>query len=323
MRYVVTGGAGFIGSHLVEELVKRGQDVVVIDNLSNGRLERLKKFMDKIRFVKGDILDIELLKKEFLNADYVLHYAALISVTESVQHPDQCMRINVDGTRNVLEAAMLCKVKRVVFASSCAVYGDTKIVPTKEDSKLNPLSPYAASKVEGEKLLKQYYEEHGLETIAFRYTNVFGPRQDPSSPYAGVISIFIKKILNNEQPIIYGDGEQTRDFVFVKNIVEANMLACKAKKVKNEKGIDIFGNIFNISTQKEVSVNKLFSTINKLTHKKIKPIMAPAREGEIRRSCADCSKAKKFLGYKSKHSFEHGLKKTISWVKQQENSKKN
>lgn len=307
MRYVVTGGSGFIGSHIVEELVKQNQDVVVIDNLYNTTKDKIKSSLKKIRFVEGDIRDLELLKKEFKGADYVLHLAALISVTESVRKPEEYHEVNVGGTRNVLEAARINNVKRVVLSSSCAVYGSTKKVPQDESLKPMPMSPYAENKLEGEKLCKEYYQKHGLKTICLRYFNVFGPRQDPKSPYAGVIPIFVQKLLDNEQPTIFGDGEQTRDYVFVKNIVAANLLACKA-----EKG---FGEIFNIGTEKETSVNTILKLLNKHLGKNAKPVYAPAREGEMARACADCTKAKKALGYKVIYSFEEGLAQTISWLK--------
>jgi len=309
MKYVITGGAGFIGSHIVEELVSQGHEVVVIDNLYNTTKDKIKSSLKKIRFVKGDVRNLELLKKEFEGADFVLHLAALISVTESVRKPEEYHEVNVGGTRNVLEAAKLNNVKRVVFSTSCAVYGSTQTVPQDEKLQPMPMSPYAENKLEGEKLCKEYYEKHGLKTICLRYFNVFGPRQDPKSPYAGVISIFAQKLLDNVQPTIFGDGEQTRDYVFVKNVVQANLLACKA-----EKG---FGEIFNIGTEKETSVNTILNLLNKYLGKDAKPIYAPAREGEMSRACADCTKAKKTLGYKVTYSFEQGLKENLEWLKQQ------
>jgi len=308
MKYIITGGAGFIGSHIVEELVRQAQEVVVIDNLYNTSKDKIKPSLKKIRFVKGDVRNLELLKKEFKGADFVLHLAALISVTESVKKPEEYHEVNVGGTRNVLEAAKLNNVKRVVFSSSCAVYGSTDKVPQDESLKPTPMSPYAENKLEGEKLCKEYYKSHGLKTICLRYFNVFGPRQDPKSPYAGVISIFAQKLLDNVQPTIFGDGEQTRDYVFVKNVVQANLLACKT-----EKG---FGEIFNIGTEKETSVNTILKLVNKGFGKDIKPIYAPAREGEMARACADCTKAKKTLGYKVNYSFENGLAQTISWLQE-------
>jgi UDP-glucose 4-epimerase len=307
MKYLITGGAGFIGSHIASELVRRGEDVVIIDNLYTGKIGRLSSIMDKIMFVKGDIRDLGFLKKEFKGVDYVFHHAALISVTESMEKKDEYHDVNVIGTRNVLEAARINKVKLVTMASSCAVYGDAK-VPMREDMEVKPISIYAINKHDDERLCKEYYEKHGLKTIIFRYFNVFGPGQDPSSPYAGVISIFIRKILNGETPTIYGDGKQTRDFVFVKNIVQANLLACKATSG--------FGEVYNIGSEHEVSVNNLVKLINKELKKKIRPDHAPERAGELRRALADSSKARKVLGFKPSVKFEEGLKDTIRWMKE-------
>ncbi|KYK25286.1 hypothetical protein AYK26_02280 [Euryarchaeota archaeon SM23-78] len=308
MKYVITGGAGFIGSHLVEELVKIGADVVVIDNLSIGRKEVLRDVLNQISFVKGDITDFELLKKELEGCDFVLHHASLISVIESVEKPELYRKVNLEGTRNVLEAARLNNVKRVIFSSSCAVYGNTDKIPQTESMKPEPLSPYAQFKLKAEKLCDEYYKKHKLKTFILRYFNVFGPRQSSESQYAGVIPLFIKKVLNNETPIIYGDGNQTRDFVFVKDIVKANLLACKAKAG--------FGEPMNIGSGKEIRVNQILRLINKNLNKEIKPLFAPERKGELRRACSDNSKAEKMLGYKNKYDFEQGLRATIEWVKQ-------
>jgi len=306
MKYLITGGAGFIGSHIAYELVKRGEEVVVLDNLYTGRKERLTHIIKKIKFVKGDIRDLELLKKEFKGVDYVLHHAALISVTESMEKKDEYRDVNVMGTRNVLEAARINKVKRVTMASSCAVYGEAGI-PMRESMFVHPISVYAINKHDDEKLCRKYFEKYGLKTIIFRYFNVFGPGQDPNSPYAGVISIFIKKMLKNDIPTIYGDGKQTRDFIYVKNIVQANLLACKAKSG--------FGEVLNIGSEQEVSVNELVSLINKNLKKNIKPNYAPERAGELRRALADSSKVRNILGFKPAIKFEEGLKETIGWMK--------
>lgn len=310
MKYLITGGAGFIGSHLVQELVDKGEDVVVIDDLSRGDMERLSGVKDKIRFVKGNVRDLELLKKEFKGVDFVLHHAALISVPESLEKPEMYKEINVLGTKNVLEAARLNRVKRVVFSSSAAVYGDTEVLPVKESTELKPLSPYAEFKIEGEKLCREYHQKHGLKTIIFRYFNAFGPGQDPKSEYAVVIPLFIKRVLNNKTPTIYGDGEQTRDFVFVGNIVNANLLALKTENK------EVFGTPINIGSGKETSVNQLLRLVNKNLGKEVKPEFAPERKGDIKRSCSDISKAEKLLGYANKYTFKQGLKKTIEWLKQ-------
>ena len=309
MKYVVTGGAGFIGSHLTQELVDQGEEVTVIDDLSTGNQQRLKNISDKIRIVKGDIRDLEFLKKEFKGVDFVLHQAALISVPESIEKKELYKEVNVTGTGNVLEAARTNKVKRVIFSSSAAVYGDTESLPVKESTELKPLSPYAEFKIKGEQMCAEYYQKHGLKTIVLRYFNVFGPGQDPESEYAVVIPLFIKKVLENKSPIIYGDGDQTRDFIYIRNIVHANMLALKTDNQ------EAFGNPINIGSGQEISINQLLRLVNKNLGKKIEPEFSPEREGDIRHSCSDISKAKELLGYGNKYSFEQGLKETIEWFK--------
>src|SRR4030043_379906 len=309
MKCVVTGGAGFIGSHIVDELVRRGEEVAVVDNLVTGNMDNLKQAQasDRIRFVKGDIKDLRLLKKEFKKTDFVFHHAALISVVESMDKPEEYELNNVQGTRNVLEAARINGVKRVMFSSSGAVYGHQPI-PFTEQTPTELLSNYAKNKFEGEKLCKEYYDKYGFKTIVFRYANAFGPRQDPKSDYAGVISIFIKKLLRGEIPNIYGDGEQTRDFVYVKNIVEANMLACKS-----ESG---FGEPINIGSGKETSVNELYMTISKILGNKAKPNYEPARGGEARKALFDISKAERVLGFKCKYDLMTGTRDTVEWFRQ-------
>ena len=309
MKYVVTGGAGFIGSHLTQELVDQGEEVTVIDDLSTGNQQRLKNISDKIRIVKGDIRDLEFLKKEFKGVDFVLHQAALISVPESIEKKELYKEVNVTGTGNVLEAARTNKVKRVIFSSSAAVYGDTESLPVKESTELKPLSPYAEFKIKGEQMCAEYYQKHGLKTIVLRYFNVFGPEQDPESEYAVVIPLFIKKVLENKSPIIYGDGDQTRDFIYIRNIVHANMLTLKTDNQ------EAFGNPINIGSGQEISINQLLRLVNKNLGKKIEPEFSPEREGDIRHSCSDISKAKELLGYGNKYSFEQGLKETIEWFK--------
>jgi len=309
MKYVVTGGAGFIGSHLTQELVDQGEEVTVIDDLSTGNQQRLKNISDKIKFVNGDIRDLEFLKKEFKGVDFVLHQAALISVPESIEKKELYKEVNVTGTGNVLEAARTNKVKRVIFSSSAAVYGDTESLPVKESTELKPLSPYAEFKIKGEQMCAEYYQKHGLKTIVLRYFNVFGPEQDPESEYAVVIPLFIKKVLENKSPIIYGDGDQTRDFIYIRNIVHANMLALKTDNQ------EAFGNPINIGSGQEISINQLLRLVNKNLGKKIEPEFSPEREGDIRHSCSDISKAKELLGYGNKYSFEQGLKETIEWFK--------
>jgi len=309
MRYLVTGGAGFIGSHVVEELVRKGQYITVIDNLATGKKERLMPFMDQIRFVQGDVRDDDLLNREMKGIDYVIHLAALISVVESVEQPELYHDVNVNGTRKLLDAAKRYGVKRFIVPSSCAVYGDLKKLPFKENTIPKPASPYGQNKLEIEKLCKEYDDKLGLRTFTLRFFNVFGPRQEPKSAYAGVISIFIQKIIDNESPKIFGDGKQTRDFIYVKDVVNALLKACKA-----EKG---FGEVYNIGSEREISVNEIFKIISKILKKNIKPVYAPARKGEVKRALSDCSKAKKAMGFSLKFDFEKGLKETINWMKNQ------
>jgi nucleoside-diphosphate-sugar epimerase len=303
MKYLITGGLGFIGSHTAEELVSQGEEVIILDNYSTGKEENISNFKDKVEVIKGDITDFKFLKKAFENVDYVIHLAALTSVIESIEKPEKYQEVNVEGTKNVLEAARINNVKKVVIASSAAIYGDTKEIPTKENTQLDPLSPYGKNKLECERLCKEYYGKHGLKTIALRYFNVYGPRQDPTSQYSGVITIFNKRIKNNQKPIIFGNGKQTRDFIFVKDVAKANILSCKT-----EKG---FGESYNIATGKETSVNQIVKVINEITDKQINPEHQQEREGEIKRSLANVKKAKDILRFTAETNFEEGMKKTL------------
>lgn len=307
MKFLVTGGAGFIGSNIVRELIKQNHEVIVIDNLLTGKLENLKDILKKIKFVKGDIIDLNLLKKEFKDVDYVLHQAALPSVPHSVEDPITSNQNNINGTLNVLIAARDCGVKRVIYAASSSVYGNAKELPKNEEMNSNPLSPYAITKFCGELYCKVFYDLYGLETVVLRYFNVFGPRQDPNSQYAAVIPRFINLMLKNKRPTIFGDGLQTRDFTYVQNIVEANLLACKAKNVA--------GKIFNIACEKRISLNQLVEIINKVLKTNIKSIHDKERKGDVKHSLADITKAKKILGYKVNYDFEYGLRKTIEWFR--------
>jgi len=305
MKYVITGGAGFIGSNIVEELVKQGEEVIVIDNFSTGKKENLEEFKDKIRIVEGSITDLELLKKEFEGADFVLHQAAIPSVPRSVKDPLSSNNANITGTLNVLIAARDCNVKKVVAASSSSVYGETEKLPKTEDMPTSVISPYGLTKLAGEEYMKLFYDLYGLKFCALRYFNVFGPRQDPKSDYAAVIPLFIRKILNNEQPGIFGDGEQTRDFTFVKNVVDANILAANSDSV----------GIFNIACGDRISVNQLVSQINNILGKNISAKNLAERKGDIKHSMAGIDKAKKELGFKPTISFGQGLKNTVEWYK--------
>jgi len=304
MKYVVTGGAGFIGSNIVEELVKRGEEVKVIDNLSTGKRENLEGILDKITLVEADICDTELMKKEFDGYDYVLHQAALVLVQESIENPIKTNKINSYGTLSVLLAAHEAGIKRVVFASSAAVYGDNEELPLNENAMVQPLSPYAVTKVAGEQYCKVFSEIYGLETVVLRYFNVFGPRQDPNSDYAAVIVKFIQKMLKAEKPTIYGDGEQTRDFVHVDNVVEANLLACTADNVSGE--------VFNIASGEKTSVNELFDKLNSSLGTKLEAEHGEERKGDIKHSQADVSKAREMIGYEPKVGFDKGLEKMLA-----------
>ncbi len=302
---LVTGGAGFIGSHLVERLVKEGDDVVVLDDLSTGKLDNLQSVWDKIRFVKGDIRDVELVKNATQGVDFIFHQAAMRSVPLSVINPIDFNEVNVSGTLNVLLAAWEAKVKRFIFASSSSVYGDSGPLK-KEDMETKPVSPYAVSKVAGELYCSVFTNLYKVETVVLRYFNVFGPRQDPESQYAAVIPAFISKILGDEQPIVYGDGLQSRDFTYVENVITANIKAAKSEGVA--------GKIFNIACGRRYTLLEILDRVNSLLGKKIKPKFLPPREGDVRHTLADIGLAKQYLGFESMGDFEEGLKKTIQWM---------
>lgn len=304
-QIVITGGAGFIGSNIALELCQK-HDVVVIDNFSTGRRENLIDILDKIRLVEGDINDAHLLKQEFGSADYVLHQAALPSVQRSVEDPMATNLTNVDGTLSVLLAARDCGVKKVVYASSSSVYGDTPVLPKREDMAPNPRSPYAISKLAGEYYCRVFSEIYGLKTVALRYFNVFGPRQDPNSQYAAVIPLFITRILRRKPPVIFGDGLQTRDFTYVRDVVQANILAMKSQAV----------GVFNIASGRQISLNDLADKIMEITGIKIEKVYDKPRKGDIRDSLADISSAKKILGYEPRFDLEKGLKETIAWFQE-------
>jgi UDP-glucose 4-epimerase len=302
-KVVVTGGLGFIGSHLVEKLSEDNL-VVIIDDQSTGNIENIKHFnISKIDTTLGDITSINL-EEIFDGADYVFHEAAVTSVQKSVDDPFISNKVNITGTLKVLEAAKNTNVKKVVLASSSAVYGDAESLPLSEDDPVNPLSPYAVGKTTGELYCNVFSEIYGLPTISLRYFNVFGPRQDPNSQYAAVIPIFIDKILKNESPIIYGDGEQSRDFVSVKNVVAANIMAAESKLT----------GAFNIGLGKSTTINQLFSMIKEIIGIDIQPIYEKERPGDIKYSLADISKAKS-LGYDPKADFKEELKETVEWFK--------
>src|SRR6266581_5591647 len=298
MRYLVTGGAGFIGSNTVEELVRRGHGVVVLDDLSGGKEDNLAEVRNKITFIKGSVTDLEIVRRAIQEADYVLHLAARTSVPRSVKDPVETNRINIDGTLNVLVAARDAKVKRVVYAASSSAYGETPTLPKIETMQPQPISPYGVTKYVGELYGQTFGRCYGLETVSLRYFNIFGPRQDPSSPYSGVLAKFCTAFLEDTQPVVFGDGEQTRDFTYVENAVHANLLACDAPNVS--------GKVFNVGVGGRVSLNEVLRELGKNTGKTLETKFEPPREGDIRDSQADISEARKFLGYDPQVGFEEG-----------------
>lgn len=310
-NFVVTGGLGFIGSHISEELCKKN-DVTIIDNESTGNVNNVRDFQDEVSIKIGDINKLDL-KDIFEGVDYVLHQAALPSVPRSIKDPISSNEANITGTLKVLKAANDCGVKKVVFACSSSVYGDTPKLPKVETMPINPKSPYAVTKAAGELYCKVFEEIYGLQTISLRYFNVFGPRQDPNSQYSAVIPKFINSIMNGEPPIVYGDGTQSRDFTYVKNVVDANIKACE---------YDVTG-CFNIASGKMITINDLIIMINEILHKNISPQYVKPRNGDIKHSLADINKSKSFR-YKPKKDFFKNLKETITFFeKNMEDSQKN
>jgi len=308
MRYLVTGGAGFIGSHTVDELVRRGHGVVVLDDLSSGKEENLADVRSKITFMKGSITDLEAVQRAMHQAEYVIHLAARTSVPRSVKDPIDTNRINVEGTLNVLVAARDNRVKRAVFAASSSAYGETPTLPKKESMQPSPISPYGVSKYAGELYAQSFGRCYGLENVCLRYFNIFGPRQDPDSPYSGVLSRFTAAFLQDEQPVVFGDGEQTRDFTYVDNAVQANLLACEAPGVS--------GFVFNVGTGDRYSLNQTLEILRGLSAKKLPAKYEPAREGDIRDSQADITSARELLGYEPTVRFEEGLERTYEWYRE-------
>ncbi len=303
--YLVTGGAGFIGSHLAEELVKRGENVRVIDNFFSGKAENMASFINDVEFYEGDIRDEELLKKIMPGVDYVLHHAAVASVPRSVENPEESTDVNVMGTLNVLRRAAENKVKRLVYAGSSSAYGNSDTEKKSELEAPDPISPYAVTKLAGEYYCRSFAYIYGLETVVLRYFNVFGERQDPKSLYSAVIPLFCAAAKEGKPATIYGTGRQTRDFTYVKNNVEANLLAAKTPGISGE--------VINIACGQTVDLIELHSAINRIMGKDLPPVMAPPRVGDVMHSSADITKAKKLLGYEPKFSFEEGLAKTCAF----------
>lgn len=308
--YLVTGGAGFIGSNIVFELVKRGHRVKVLDSFVTGKRENLDGVLGKIELIEGDVRDLELLRKIIKGCDYVLHQAALRSVPKSMNDPISYTQVNVVGTLNILMVSQEAKVKRVVYASSSSVYGDSTRLPQKEQQMPQPISPYAASKLAGEHYCRVFSKVYGLQTVSLRYFNVFGPKQSLESEYAVVIPKFITCLLRDERPPVHGDGKQTRDFTYIDNVVEANLRAATSKGASGE--------VFNVACGRHYSVLELAKFLNQILNKNIKPRFTAPRPGDVRHTFADITKMKKLLRLKPKVDFVEGLKRTAKWFSEKE-----
>jgi len=308
MKYIVTGGAGFIGSHIVEELVRRGDEVVILDNLFSGRIGNIQPFLSKknVVFVRGSVTDPALLNKVFEGADGVFHEAAIASVPLSIHNPAATNETNVTGTLNVLVAARDCGVSKVLFASSSAVYGNNPTLPKREDMAPDLLSPYAVSKLAGEQYLKVFSEIYGFTTVSLRYFNIFGPRQDPASGYAAVIPKFITALLANRSPVIYGDGLQTRDFAYVKDVVQANIRAMES----NARGM------YNVAYGQRINLIDIASTLMEIMGISVPLTFGPARAGDVRDSLADISRAREAFGYAPAYTVKSGLEETLAWYRE-------
>jgi len=310
-KYLVTGAAGFIGSSLVRVLLERGEQVRGIDNFSTGRRENLNEVMKQIDFREADILDLDAMHSACKGIDYVLHQAAIPSVPKSVLDPIGSNRANTDGTVNLLVAARDAKVRRVVYAASSSAYGDTPTLPKHEAMNPNPISPYAVAKLASELYMISFYRCYGLETVCLRYFNIFGPRQDPSSPYSGVLAKFSMQMLRGDQPTIYGDGETSRDFTYIDNAVSANLLACSAPAA------ECAGRVFNCATGQRTTLNETFEALKELTGYRGAVKYEAERGGDIKHSLADITLAQKHLGYTVLVNFEDGLRRTVEWYKGQ------
>jgi nucleoside-diphosphate-sugar epimerase len=305
--YLVTGGAGFIGSHLAEALVRRGHEVRVVDSLITGNRLNLDHISSSAVFIHGDLAEMSVCRRAVEGIDYVLHQAAIPSVPRSVKDPVTSNRANVDSTLNILVAARDAGVKRLVYAGSSSAYGNTPTLPKHEGMPTNPLSPYALQKLVGEQYCRLFTELYGLETVTIRYFNVFGPRQDPSSPYSGVISLFSSAVLKGIRPTIYGDGEQSRDFTYVANVVDGVLRACEAPEASGE--------VINVATGGRITLNELLAALNRIAGTSLEAIYQDERAGDVKHSQADITKARKLLGYEPIVPFEEGLKKTLAWCR--------
>ena len=315
--YLVTGGAGFIGSNIVEELLRRNQKVRILDNFSTGKRENITRVkeileseninnLEKLEVVEGDIRSYHIVREAIEGVDFILHQAALPSVPRSVKDPLTSNEVNVVGTLNILNAAKEIKVKRIVYASSSSVYGDLEVLPKTEDMLPKPLSPYAVSKLAAEKYCQVFTNLYGLETIVLRYFNVFGPRQDPNSQYSAVIPKFIKMIKEGTSPTVFGDGEQSRDFTYVSNVVDANLLACK----KNTE--ELSGEVFNAAFGKRITINELLNSINDILKTNIQPNYTDPRPGDVKHSLSNIGKIRQLLDYEPEVDFFEGLKRVIN-----------
>lgn len=306
-RYLITGGAGFIGSNIAEELARTGEEVVVLDDLSTGRPSNLDAFLADITFIEGDIRDGETVARALEGVDYVLHQAALASVPRSIENPILVHDVNVNGTLTMLEQSRIAGVKSFVYAASSSAYGDSETLPKIEEMLPRPLSPYGVSKLVGEHYCSVFSNVYGLPTVSLRYFNVFGPRQDPTSHYAAVVPIFISRMIEGRGATIYGDGEQSRDFTYVKNVVDANLLAARSGKTD--------GQMVNIACGSKYTVNDLYARIKALVGGGEEPVYEEARPGDVKHSQADVTKARELFGFSCGISFEEGLKKTVEWYK--------
>jgi nucleoside-diphosphate-sugar epimerase len=309
--YLITGIGGFIGSSIARALLSRGEAVRGVDNFSTGKKENLAEIAARIEVHEADITNLDAMHRACKGVDFVLHQAAIPSVPKSVLDPLGSNEANVDGTVNVLVAARDAKVKRVVYAASSSAYGDTPTLPKHEGMKPDPISPYAVAKLASEHYMVSFFRCYGLETVCLRYFNIFGPRQDPSSPYSGVLAKFITQMLKGEQPTMFGDGEQSRDFTYIENAVNANLLACKANASKAA------GEVFNVATGRRVTLNETFKALQPLTSYSGQVKYSTARGGDVKHSLADVSKAEAGLGYRPTVDFEEGLRRTVEWYRKE------
>jgi len=306
-KYLITGGAGFIGSNLVRYVLEKGHEAVVLDNFATGKRQNISDFIDRVEFIEGDIRDRAVMDRAVAGCAAIFHEAALGSVPRSVEDPATSHDVNVNGTLTVLEAARAAGVKRVIFAASSSAYGDREESPKREDMTPLPVSPYAASKVACEGYMRAYAACYGMETLSLRYFNVFGPYQDPEGPYAAVIPAFVSRLLRKQRPVVFGDGEQSRDFCYIDNVCEANWLAATAPAEVCD------GTVVNIACCASTTLNEILALLKELMGSDIQPEYAEPRPGDVRHSLADVSLAKKVIGYEPKVFFEEGLRKAIDW----------